>query len=88
MPMIEPASVICEAPARAMPKSVTFSRSSGPSEDVVRLDVAVDDPVAVREPQRREDLARVGDRLGGSEARPLVRISSLRLRPSTTSIAM
>ena len=28
MPMIEPASVICEAPCRAIPKSVTFSRGS------------------------------------------------------------
>src|SRR6185437_300097 len=31
-------------------------------EDVVRLDVAVDDAVPVREAQRREDLARVLDR--------------------------
>jgi hypothetical protein len=29
--MIEPVSVISEAPARAMPKSVTLSRSSGPT---------------------------------------------------------
>src|SRR5439155_27370651 len=31
-------------------------------QDVVRLDVAVDDAVPVREAQRREDLARVLDR--------------------------
>ena len=31
-------------------------------DDVVRLDVAVDDPVAVRERERAEDLARVVDR--------------------------
>ena len=46
--MIEPASVIWLAPARAMPKSVTLS-ALRVDEDVVRLDVAVDDPVAVRE---------------------------------------
>ena len=62
MPTIEPASVIWLVPARAMPKSVTFTRPSRVDEDVVRLDVAMDDPVPVREAQRREDLARVLDR--------------------------
>ena len=45
-----------------MPKSVTFRRPSRPHDDVVRLDVAVDDPVAVRERERAEDLPRVVDR--------------------------
>jgi hypothetical protein len=47
--MIEPASVICEALA---------------DQDVVGLDVAVDDPVAVREAERLEHLVRVRERLG------------------------
>ena len=29
VPMIEPVSVICDVPDRAIPKSVTFSRPSG-----------------------------------------------------------
>ena len=62
MPTIEPASVICDAPERAIPKSVTLRRPSRADDDVVRLDVAVDDPVAVREGERAQDLARVLDR--------------------------
>jgi hypothetical protein len=31
VPTIEPASVICDAPERAIPKSVTFSRPSPPT---------------------------------------------------------
>ena len=44
-----------------MPKSVTFKPSLAVDEHVVRLDVAVDDAVPVREAQRREDLPRVVD---------------------------
>ena len=62
MPMIEPTSVIWLAPERAIPKSVTFKRPSGADEHVVRLDVAVDDPLLVGEADRREDLPRVLDR--------------------------
>ena len=44
-------------------------------EDVVRLDVAVDDPVPVREAQRREDLARVLDAtLTGAGPRPTIEL--------------
>jgi hypothetical protein len=39
----------------------------GGDENVVRLDVPVDDPVAVREPQRLEELLRVRDRLRDRE---------------------
>jgi hypothetical protein len=47
--MIDPASVICEALV-------------GGDEHVVRLDVAMDDPVAVREAERLEQLLLVRDR--------------------------
>jgi hypothetical protein len=40
----------------------------GADQDVVRLDVAVDDPVLVREAERRQDLPRVRDRLCGTQA--------------------
>ena len=62
MPMIEPASVIWLDSERAMPKSVTFTSSLRVDEDVVRLDVAVDEAVPVREGERGQDLARVADR--------------------------
>ena len=55
--------------ARAIPKSITLTRPSRSTIDVVRLHVAVDDPGAMREAQRGEDLAHVGDR-DGHGARP------------------
>ncbi len=72
VPTIEPTSVICEAPARAMPKSVTFSRPSRDDHHVVRLDVAVHDAVVVGEPERGEDLRREVDRAVRLEAAALV----------------
>ena len=62
MPMIAPSSVIS---ARAGPGDAEVRHlddALGVDDDVVRLDVAVDDAVAVRVAQRREDLARVRDR--------------------------
>ena len=87
--MIDPASVICEGPWRAMPKSVTLSRaftSVGRDQDVVRLDVAVDDPVPVGEAQRLQKL-RVGD--GGADRERAARHDQLlEAAPSITSMAM
>src|SRR5260370_589532 len=45
----------------ASPPSAPWCASLGGDEHVVRLDIAVHDPMPVREPQRREDLARVLD---------------------------
>ena len=64
MPMIEPASVIWldartrDAEVRDLDAALVVD------EHVVRLDVAVDDPVPVRVPERREHLADVRDRHG------------------------
>ena len=49
VPMIEPVSVMSDAPARAIPKSATCTRAFLVDQDVVRLDVAVHDPALVGE---------------------------------------
>ena len=54
--MIEPVCVMSDAPARAMPKSVTLARPSVVDDHVVRLEVAVDDAAAVGEARRAQDL--------------------------------
>ena len=62
MPMIEPGlGHLARARARD-PEVGHLEPPLGVDEHVVRLDVAVDDPVLVREAQRGEDLARVVDR--------------------------
>ena len=69
--MIEPVSVMSEAPARAIPKSVTLAWSVVVDDHVVRLEVAVDDAAAVGEPRRLEDLDRDVDRADRVERRLL-----------------
>ena len=44
------------------PRLVGFDLLVGRDEDVVRLDVAMDDPVPVREAERLEQLLGIGDR--------------------------
>ena len=56
VPMIEPVSVMSEAPARAMPKSVTLTRPSLVDQHVLRLEVAVHDPALVGEARGAQDL--------------------------------
>ena len=66
MPITEPAWVRFSSAlalmARAMPKSATFTWPVGGDQDVARLDVAVDDAVAVGEAEGGGD---VGGDLGG-----------------------
>ena len=62
MPMIEPASVIWLRAGARDAEVRHLDAALAVDDHVVRLDVAVDDPVAVREAERREDLARVVDR--------------------------
>ena len=64
MPMIEPSSVIWLRAGARDAEVRHLHVALGVDEHVVRLDVAVDDAVAVREAKRREDLARVVDRDG------------------------
>ena len=62
MPMIAPSSVIWLGAGTRDPEVRDLDDALRVDDDVVRLDVAVDDAVAVRVAQRGEDLARVGDR--------------------------
>ena len=87
MPMIDPVSVISEAPARAMPKSVTFAWPFVVDDHVVRLEVAVDDAVAVRERGGGEDLQAEVDHLLLGQRR-LGATMSFSVRPRRCSIAM
>ncbi len=56
VPMIEPVSVMSEAPARAIPKSVTLTWPDVVDDHVVGLEVAMDDPVAMGAADGLEDL--------------------------------
>ena len=94
MPMIDPASVICEGPWRAMPKSVTFSRGSfaftcWSAETSTLCGLMSRWMIPCRCAKRsasRSCLAfEMATPMGSA---PRVMISSLRLRPSITSIAM
>ena len=71
VPMIEPVSVISEAPARAMPKSVTLAWPCVVDDDVVRLEVAVDHAAAVGEAGGGEHLDPEVDRVLLAERRLL-----------------
>ena len=62
VPMTEPVSVMSDAPARAIPKSVTLTRPVVVDQHVVRLDVAVHDAALVREARRAQDLQHDVDR--------------------------
>jgi hypothetical protein len=85
--MIEPVSVIWEAPARAIPKSVTFSRSSGPIRMLCGLMSRW--MIPLRCAKRSADrICRVYAIAWAGRSRPLARITSLRLFPSITSMAM
>ena len=53
-------------PARAMPKSVTFTVAASREQHVAGLHVAVHDAAAVRERERRRDLGRDVGGLPGS----------------------
>ena len=71
-----------------MPKSVTRARPSRVQEHVLRLDVAVHEPLLVRERERARppgSRSRSASRTGSG---PLRRISSLRFSPSTYSKTM
>ena len=87
VPMIEPASVICDAPARAIPKSATFRRSSCPIRMLCGLMSRWTIPFlcANRSAAR---IWRVWAIACAGRSRPLARISSFRFRPSISSIAM
>ena len=80
MPMIEPGLGHLARRAGARDPEVHHLDAALAVDDhVVRLDVAVDDPVPVREAERREDLARVVDR--DPERRRAARDEQLLQRP-------
>jgi hypothetical protein len=83
--MIEPASVICDAPARAMPKSVTFSRSPIRMLCGLMSRWMIPCRCAKRSASRISWVYASACAIGSG---PRVMMSSLRLRPSITSIAM
>ena len=85
--MIEPVSVMSEAPARAMPKSATFARPSSSTMTFCGLRSRWTIAAPVREPGRPEDLRRQVGRRAGSSA-PWSRTTSLSVRPAMNSIAM
>ncbi len=94
MPMIEPASVICDGPWRAIPKSVTLSRGSFAfacwSVDTSTLCGLMSRWMipcrwAKRSASRSCFAYATAVPIGSA---PRVMISSFRLRPSITSMAM
>ena len=87
MPMIEPASVIWLAPARAMPKSVTFRRPSVSTSTLCGLMSRWTIPFlwAKRTAPRICRMYATARSIGSG---PRATISSLSERPSMYSIAM
>ena len=85
--MIEPVSVMSEAPARAMPKSVTLARSSSSTITLCGLRSRWTTPRrwAKRAARRICEVMSIA-RSGSSGAS--ARMSSLSVRPSRYSIAM
>ena len=73
--------------ARAIPKSVTLAPASR-EEHVLRLDVAVDDAVRVREGERSGDVDRRGRARGAAAAARSRATSCFRSSPSTCSKTM
>ena len=86
--MIEPVSVMSDAPARAMPKSVTFTRSSSSIITLCGLRSRWTIPVRCAKRAGLEDLHGDVDRADRVERRLLRRITSFSERPDRYSIAM
>ena len=87
MPMIDPVCVMSEAPARAMPKSVTFARPSSSTMTFCGLKSRWMTPRrCAKRAARRIWIVRSIARAGSSA--PCSRTSCLSVRPSTYSIAM
>ena len=87
MPMIEPASVIWLTPARAIPKSVTFSRPSASAITLCGLMSRWTTPFRCAN-RSAESTWRVAAIASGIGSGPRATTSSFRLRPSRYSIAM
>ena len=85
--MIEPTSVIWLAPERAIPKSVTFRRPSGPQSTLCGLMSRWTIPFRCAKPTaaRISSVYSIASLIG---AGPRPTISSLSERPSRYSIAM
>ena len=87
MPTIEPTSVIWLAPARAMPKSVTFTRPSPSTRTLCGLMSRWTIPWRCAK-RSAERICRAYSTATGTGAGPRVTISSLSERPSRYSMAM
>ena len=87
MPMIDPVSVMSDAPARAMPKSVTFARPSESSTTLCGLMSRCTTPrLWAKRAARRTWIVMSMARSGGIA--PCSRTSCLSVLPSMNSIAM
>ena len=87
MPMIEPVSVMSEAPARAIPKSVTFARPSWSTITLCGLMSRCTTPRRWAKRAAFRICSTMSTASAGSSA-PWSRTTSFRLRPSSSSIAM
>ena len=87
MPTIEPASVICEVPLRAIPKSVTFTRLSPSTTTLCGLMSRCTIPCRC-EYASAARIWRAYSTTTFGGAGPRATISSFRLRPSRSSMAM
>ena len=87
MPTIEPASVICDVPARAMPKSVTLTRPSASTSTLCGLMSRCTIPCRCAK-RSAERICRAYSTETVIGAGPRETISSLSDRPSRYSIAM
>ena len=87
MPMIEPTSVIWLAPERAIPKSVTFKRPSGPTSTLCGLMSRWTIPCLWAAPTAAR-ICRAYSIAIRTGAEPRLTISSFSERPSRYSIAM
>ncbi len=87
MPMIEPVSVMSDAPARAMPKSVTLTRPSESTSTFCGLMSRCTTPRWCANRSARRICVTMSVAASGG-AGPRSRITSLSVRPSISSIAM